>query len=824
MGSFLKNIFFLLIPFFSVFSINCGGGGGGGREQPTPQPSQYTGKAILGNLAGAIVKIFKVDNDGSLNLLWTETTSNGNTLSEIGNFNSHANELEDNTLYIYQVSGGNDWDADEDGLKDATPTQNKGSIRAIVLGKEVKAVGNNFVVSSLTEFQYRWLARYLKYNFDKNTLLQERDRVASKMLKEDLNGDSVIDQKDVISFVPQTDSEKLNPVIYSQGEKFVQAIHEDKPAVPRLAAVVKKLSVSTGGFRYIVRDGNYAYTVSPFRVINVSDPLNPSVVSTLNTVYGYRLFKSGDYIYIADRTSGLYIVDVSNPSNPQEKGSIDLGDNDFNDVYVSGNYAFVTTDLSENLIILDISDKNNPTFVSSLNIGDKLRCIALKGSYAYIGGRFGLYIVDVSDKNNPVLVKSIATGRINDIKIIDNYLYTSNFSIYDISNPDSPVRTGYYFSGITAFSIKVNGNYAFVGDYKGIEVIDISDKNNPKFVGSIVSSSVVYGIDIKDDYLLIANYTKNLKVASILSGIQSISKKDFDEPEIVKIVETHDYTEGLFIDGNDLYVANGNNGLKIFDISDPVNMTQIGNLYTSYANKVYVSGDYAYIADHTAGLQIIDVSDKTNPQVKSSLDTPGAAYGIFYKDGYVYLADYSSQNMYVIDVSNPSNPSITGTLPTSTYVYDVYVVGNYAYVADSRAGLLIADVSNPSNPSVVGSYDTDGSAYGITVDGNYAYVSDAYRGLKIVDISDKTNPTLVGSVDTPDWSMSTLVYGDYAFVCDGSSGVQIVDISDKANPRIVEYIKNKHLAKEAVIKGDYLFIADGSGGILVVDMRIFDQL
>jgi len=34
-----------------------------------------------------------VEDDGTLTLLWTETTSSGQTLEEIGKFNTHANEL-----------------------------------------------------------------------------------------------------------------------------------------------------------------------------------------------------------------------------------------------------------------------------------------------------------------------------------------------------------------------------------------------------------------------------------------------------------------------------------------------------------------------------------------------------------------------------------------------------------------------------------------------------------------------------------------------------------------------------------------------------------
>ena len=815
------SVFLALLVGFIIWSCGGGGGGGGG-EQPTPTPSQYTGKAILGNLAGATVKIFRVDNDGSLTLLWTEKTSNGNTLDEIGNFNSHANELDDNTLYIYQVSGGNDWDVDEDGVKDAAPTENKGAIRAIVLGKEVKEVGNNFVVSALTEFQYRWLARYLKYNFDRNKLLQERDRIASKFLTQDLNGDSTINQKDVISFVPQTDKDKIHPVIYAQGEKALEALHKDKPFVPRLATSIKKYNFG-GNCKDVIIDGNYAYVVSPFKILDISDPKNPSVVSQLDTIYGYRLFKDGNYIYIADRDRGFHIVDVSDPNNPQEKGSIYLYDNDFYDVFVSEDYAYIAGNSSRNFIILDISDKTNPVSVKILDMGERILSVAVKGNYAYVGGKRNLYVIDITDKNNPSPVKTFS-GETEDIAIKDNYLYraTAGIVIYDLSNPANPVQVGRRYTGILSESILINGNYAYVGDTKGVEVIDITDKTNPQLIGNFSYGKYVYGIAKKGDYLFLALHANYLEIASTLSGLQNISSKDFDEPSIVNFIENIGRAYGLFIDNDYLYVANGGGGLKIYDISNLPEISLVGSATdASFALKVFVSGDYAYIAASGNGLKIVDISDKSNPQVLSTLNV--AVFDLYKAGDYVYLAGGSSKNMYIIDVSDSNNPSIEGTFTTTDYVYDVVVSGNYAYIANFTAGLKVVNISDPSNPSDAASLDTN-SAYGVSIYGNYLYLSDGGYGLKIIDVTNPESPSLVGSVDTPFFARHTLVYGDYAFVSDDSSGVQIVNISDKSHPDIEEFIKTKHYAYETVIKNSYLFISDRAGGILIVDLRIFDEL
>jgi hypothetical protein len=62
------------------------------------------------------------------------------------------------------------------------------------------------------------------------------------------------------------------------------------------------------------------------------------------------------------------------------------------------------------------------------------------------------------------------------------------------------------------------------------------------------------------------------------------------------------------------YMADGNSGLAVIDISDPTNPgTPVYEDTTGNARDIYISGDYAYVADDTSGLAVIDISDPTNP-------------------------------------------------------------------------------------------------------------------------------------------------------------------------------------------------------------------
>ena len=54
---------------------------------------------------------------------------------------------------------------------------------------------------------------------------------------------------------------------------------------------------------------------------------------------------------------------------------------------------------------------------------------------------------------------------------------------------------------------------------------------------------------------------------------------------------------------------------------------------------VVISGNHAYVADGEGGLQIIDISDSSSPFIVGSVDTPGLAWDVFIFGNYAFVAD-----------------------------------------------------------------------------------------------------------------------------------------------------------------------------------------
>ncbi|MFM6097474.1 MAG: DUF4347 domain-containing protein [Dolichospermum sp.] len=281
-------------------------------------------------------------------------------------------------------------------------------------------------------------------------------------------------------------------------------------------------------------------------------------------------------------------------------------------------------------------------------------------------------------------------------------------------------------------------------------------------------------------------------------------------PTLVGTYDTSGIAMGVQVVGNYAYVADGDSGLQIIDISNPAAPTLKGNYDTSgNVWGVQVVGNYAYVADWTSGLQIIDISNPTTPTLKGNYDTSGYASGVQVVGNYAYVADGYS-GLQIIDISNPAAPTLVGTYDTPGAAIDVQVVSNYAYVADDWLGLQIIDISNPTTPTLKGNYDTSGWARGVQVVGNYAYVTNyglqlriqIDSGLQIIDISNPTTPTLNGNYDTSNSALGVQVVGNYAYVANDSSGLQIIDVSEFTN-KAPTNLTLSTTAQQDIIDADY---------------------
>ena len=225
------------------------------------------------------------------------------------------------------------------------------------------------------------------------------------------------------------------------------------------------------GYAYIANGG------AGLRVVDVSTPSNPTEVGFYDTPgHAHGVAVSGSYAYIADGYGGgLRVIDVADPAHPEGAGYWKNYGVDATGVAVAGNYAYVG-DSELGLWVIDVSDCTNPQLVGHL-VPDPwwwgVWAVSVAGSHAYVaGGDMGLRVVDVSDSSNPTEVGFYDTpGYAKGVAIAGGYAYVADWDeglrVVDVSDPANPTEVGYYDTPGQALGVAVAGGYAYVADGDG---------------------------------------------------------------------------------------------------------------------------------------------------------------------------------------------------------------------------------------------------------------------------------------------------------------------------------------------------------------------
>lgn len=276
----------------------------------------------------------------------------------------------------------------------------------------------------------------------------------------------------------------------------------------------------------------------------------------------YAIFGSLESVYFVDITNPalpLLVAQFLEIATPASGGTFSL----WRDFKTFGHYAYAVVDLDtspmdeEGLIIFDLSDL--PNSVTKVNHTSEFFSEAHNifidepNARLYACGsessaeRNGLIVLDLSvDPANPTLLSSVALEPLNyvhDLYVADNIAYcshgeTSTYGIWNFEDPVNPflvasVETGSYQHSSWPTT---DNNYAFYCEETQntpIGVIDISD----------VDYSTSFGNDI-----------------DIINT--------FREP-LLAPVDTGNIAHNPFIKDDLLYISYYEDGLQIFDVSDP---------------------------------------------------------------------------------------------------------------------------------------------------------------------------------------------------------------------------------------------------------------
>jgi hypothetical protein len=377
--------------------------------------------------------------------------------------------------------------------------------------------------------------------------------------------------------------------------------------------------------------------------------------------------------------------------------------------------------------------------------------------------------IQTNDISKTELIKMMRSG----IPLADEQL-----EIIDFDSSNTSFKGNYPFSVSYALAMSQEGDLVFIGSGGGIYVTDVSNPQNPVVFSEIRTRSLVD--DCTYDPL-----NKRLYVCAYFSGIEIWDLTDLNNPTRMSRVPTEPYPRsGVAYSGNYLFFTT-NESLWTLDISDPYNPSIVDELFITnlLISQMLLKNNIIYIVTLNQGLKLVDVSDPLNLQLISSYGfISGSEFDI--SGDYLYAVNSSSASLTILNISDSMNVSIAGSLNIGDYPNDIVVFNNKAYISkvSTGGGLQIVDVTTPSAPDTLSLYSGDYQF--ISGMGDYVYLT-RNSDFSILDVTDSSNVQYVSGFEIPGFVQKISVSGSYAYT--GNNGFRVIDISDSTHPVEVGY-------------------------------------
>ena len=526
-----------------------------------------------------------------------------------------------------------------------------------------------------------------------------------------------------------------------------------------------------GYYPYIEIQGDrlfYSENKYYLHIIDISNPAHPEIIAE-HKLPSIKKFKvRGNYVFATLQWYGFKILDISTPGSINEVFYYDT--KNCYDVAIKDN--LMSLSLNNKLLIFDISNISSPVLLDTINlISGFYNCTFYDKNTIIIAGNKDIIFVDIRDINNPV----ISTGYEIDVLDFEKMLIHNDFlylalhqnglNILDISNMDNVYLKGKYDTGKYANSIALKDSIVYLTQYPDkISVLNVSDPQKPVVVQTIEGLKIINFIRIKDNYLFCSDM--GLRIFDISNPLN---------PQEISYYENNSWSYDFIIRDTLVYLATGSNGIVIIDISDINHPQKIWALDKYKKVKVLdVRESLAIFSNFPTGLIIVDISDPSNPVelFAGKVGNRNDFHSIKIFRHYVVLGSRNWGGM-LADISDPSAPRYIKNLPKTHRGLKFQIKDEFLYVAGGYVGLRIIDLSDPEHLRVKGKYNTPGKVYDLAIKDSLVYLADYEDGMVIVDFDTIYHcPQLTISANKQD----VTCFG----ACDGKIAIQ--NVQNAFNP------------------------------------------
>lgn len=284
--------------------------------------------------------------------------------------------------------------------------------------------------------------------------------------------------------------------------------------------------------------------------------------------------KIGNTVFMTDISEGLLAIDVSNSVQPKliSKTKIDGGGAYALAKSQDNSYLMVSGYGNTKMALIDLVNSDKPNMVTtSIDTKRSVQDMVLAGDYAYLaidGPEVEILKVE-REASSPYLVKGLTSkgtfqiqggGHAIGVAVSESISEfnlavaqgESGAAVYDFITPSAPkFKVGIHPVGFGS-TVAVQGNFGYVGVGGEVKIAGISSQNLTE-MGSVQAGSA-WDIKVKDNMLYVASGEEGVKIFDV---------SDVNNPKQIAVIDTPGRARDLAIDGDYIYVADDRDDLQI---------------------------------------------------------------------------------------------------------------------------------------------------------------------------------------------------------------------------------------------------------------------
>ncbi len=474
--------------------------------------------------------------------------------------------------------------------------------------------------------------------------------------------------------------ELVGEVVFATDESRLHAIDVSDPESPFVLD-----TIDTGvPFRLygtaIANGALYAGSDEGVIQILIDDPSNLTLGATVGQASNrLSLLVEDDYLYLAARTLGLQIFDVTDSGNVQLVSQIDtLGD--CFDIAKHGDRLFVS-EREFGFSVIDVSDVAVPKVIGEYYFENEAFSSTIDSEievmYVSLSGDAARAVVDIS----PALAGSVmgsfdVLNRPWAMTVVGEDVYAAEDLIMraiDAAEPTQMQQIGFIEAVGPARDIAQIDPQSLVLAVggQGIQVVDITVPTTPVSASILDVPGFALGVEVSGNVAF---------VAARQGGLSAVDLHDQSQPSLLGTVDVGGNAIDAFVRDDLCYVAASAGGLAIVDVSDPGMMSVIGSAAGPYSvTSVGVLGSLAVVGTSDTGCVVFDVSDPTNPTPLGEITVAGLVRDVAFNEGVLYLS-VENEGVYAYSLTDPSMPRLLGHEPIEGLVGGIGFGSGVAYV------------------------------------------------------------------------------------------------------------------------------------------------